>query len=342
MLKQLQLPPSRERIRTMKPIANLVCLTMGAAAAISLHAQAQPQSTDQQSQILQQLLRMQQGSNKATPATATQPSSLSPEQMQQLIKALSQEQDQNAAASDLMKILQAARTPGAVPTSQGSIKPVTAVLRQGGDPVSLLAHAREVVFFKSKSNDVAEALKAQAMSEAINVGAVAAVKKVGNGIPYLGGMSSVAGGILHRGPAKEQGFEIGFLRGLSSSSVLASAPAEFLVPAGLGRSDAAGFEPLLMKLHAVERDKVRIIDSRKVRLEPQTPNTFGNADPASKEILACQYESVPIEARKNADGSTTVVVTQPLAPGEYALVLQKPEPKSLKLLDTVVDFRVHN
>jgi hypothetical protein len=102
---------------------------------------------------------------------------------------------------------------------------------------------------------------------------------------------------------------------------------------------------LVVKLKPVEHDKVRIIAARKVVMVPKAPaSAFGGVDQktAEGEVLSTDYESVAVEVHKSADGSATVTFAQTPPPGEYALVFQKPEPKTLRLIDVAVDFKIVN
>ena len=105
-----------------------------------------------------------------------------------------------------------------------------------------------------------------------------------------------------------------------------------------------GLEPALVRVKVQEKDKVRIIAARKLRLQAKAPSPFGgpNQEQFDREVLSSDVEAVPAQVQKNSDGSSLVRVTQPLAPGEYALLLQKPEPKAFRILDTVIDFRIGN
>jgi hypothetical protein len=193
---------------------------------------------------------------------------------------------------------------------------------------------------------VADALKAQALSEAINLSAAAAARKIGSGIPYFAGMYSMVGRLNMFGGGKIKGFEFDFLRGLNAAVRLQGAPLEIVIPSANAVPGAAGtaFEPLLVRLKLHEKDKVRIIASRKVQLAPANPSAFGaqNQESFEREVISADYESIPLNVTKHADGTTLVRVTQTLSPGEYALVLQKPEPKVFRLLDSVLDFTIGN
>src|SRR5262249_24527053 len=142
---------------------------------------------------------------------------LSPAQIQQLIQSLTAGGNQDpAAAAQLMRTLiasqaaasaapqAAAAAPSAAPVTPAAL-PVT--LRQASQAKQVAPHTRESVFVKTKSNDMADALKAQAMTQALNLGAVAAARKVAGSVPYVAGMSSVLHHVPFGGGGKQQGWE---------------------------------------------------------------------------------------------------------------------------------------
>jgi hypothetical protein len=292
------------------------------------------------------------GQNSSGPQTQEQTrlqqqTSLTPEQMQRVLQMLGDRPGQDPAANaQLLKALVEAQF-GATPTpaALASAAPIFAV-RQGGQEVSLSSHTREEAFIKGATNDLAELLKSQVTTQAVSIGLAAAAQKAAGAIPYIGGMAGLAGGMLRRSGTKVQGFEIAFLRGSSAVATLKSAPIEFVLPAAsaLPGCDGSACEPLLLRLKLVEKDKVRVLASRKVRIRPKGASIFGGPAQESleREVLSSEYESIPVEVQKHPDLTSTVLVSQPLAPGEYALVFQKPEPKSFRLLDTVIDFKVVN
>lgn len=216
-------------------------------------------------------------------------------------------------------------------------------IRQGAQQTPLTLHVREVVFVKTKSNDVADALKAEALSHAISLGATAAARKIANGVPYLG---ALAGRLPFGNNGKQQEWELDFLRGVTSEIEVKGSGIEFVIPPAAMIAGAAGatLEPMVVKLKRVEKDKVRIVAARKVTISPKAASPFGTADqePFEREVLSSDFESVPIGVQKNADGTSLIKITSNLVPGEYALVFQKPEPKVFRTLDSVLDFKVTN
>ncbi len=333
----------------MKTLKIKVALPIVIAASVLRGQTANPQAQNQQQAMLQLLMQMQQaaGAEAATQAH-TQPG-LSPAQIQQIMQAMSTSGNQDpAATAQLFKTLIAAQTSNVAAPPVATAAPTIVPARQGGQKIYLALHTREAVFVKSKSNDMADALKAEAMSQAINLGATAAARKVAGTIPYFGGMASV----LHGGPfgtgagGKQKGWEFDFVRGLAADAQLKGSDIEFVLPPVTSFPGAAGlpFEPVLLKLKRVDTDKVRILAARKVVLSPKVPSAFsgGAQDPFDHETLSSELETIPVEVQKNADGTSIVKVTRTLAPGDYALAFQKPEPKLLRLLDTVVDFTVIN
>ena len=325
-----------------------VVLTFTVAAAVLRCQVPNAHSQEaQQAQLAQLLMQLQQTGGAAPAGLGTAQPGPSTDQMRQIIQALNKNGNQDpAVAAQLLKILSAGQAgSGAAVLPQETQSPAFLV-RQDSQQIPLTPRVREGAFVKTKSNDVADALKAQAMSQAINLGATAAARKVAGSVPYFGSMTSVVGRLPFGGNGKQQGWEFDFLRGISAEVGLKSAGIEFVVPASRMIADPAGvtFEPLLVRLKQVEKDKVRIIAARKVVLSPKAPSAFGATaqEPFEREMLSSEYESIPIEVRKNADGTSIVKVTRNLEPGEYALVFQKPEPKSFRLVETVLDFKVAN
>lgn len=103
-----------------------------------------------------------------------------------------------------------------------------------------------------------------------------------------------------------------------------------------------GFEPAIVKLKSLEKDKVRIIAAKREALTVKPRSAFGGpvTDPFARDVLSIEVDIIPTDTQISPDGVRTIRPTRELEPGEYALVLQKSEPKSLKLSDTVADFRV--
>jgi hypothetical protein len=193
---------------------------------------------------------------------------------------------------------------------------------------------------------MADALKAQAVSQAINVGAAAAARKVASNVPYVGSMTSMLHHVPFGGGGKQQGWEFDFVRGVTAETKVKADGIEFVLPPATTFPGAAGvgFEPVLVKLRRVDNDKVRILSARKVALSPKAPTAFGGASQESfdRETISSEFETIPVEVQKNADGTSIVKVLRALAPGDYALAFQKPEPKLVRLLDAVADFTVIN
>jgi hypothetical protein len=89
-------------------------------------------------------------------------------------------------------------------------------------------------------------------------------------------------------------------------------------------------------------DKVRIIVSRKVQLTPTKTAGIGSQQKHAidRQVISAEYDAVAVFVQKNADGSAVLRTSQAIAEGEYALVLNSPEPKAFRLLEPAVAFRV--
>jgi len=308
----------------------------------------QAQNQQQQAALLQTLMQIQQAAGAATPTAAPVQSGLSPAQIQQIMQAMGSGGNQDAAVTaQLLKAMMASQPSNAVAAPAPSTPASFVVtIRQGSQTTQLTAHTREAVFVKSKSNDMADALMAQAVSQAINVGAAAAARKVAGNVPYVGSMTSMLNHVPFGGGGKQQGWEFDFVRGVAAETQVKADGIEFVLPPATAFPGVAGagFEPVLVKLRRVDSDKVRILAARKVALSPKAHTAFGGAsqEPFDRETISSEFETIPVEVQKNADGTSIVKVLRALAPGDYALAFQKPEPKVVRLLDAVADFTVIN
>jgi hypothetical protein len=255
--------------------------------------------------------------------------------VQRLVELLAAQDGQNPASNP---------RPGAnASPAQSAVGPVF-LLRQAGQQVAAAAVTRETVFIKSKSNDAADVLKEQAFREAISLGAATIASKVASNIPYVGVMSGVMNKVPLFGGAKTSGFELDYLRGLNAPIELKPDVLEAVIPAASAIPGAAGlvFEPLLLRLKPQDKDKVRIIAARKVQLTPAKGTTIGAQQQGGfdRAVSSVEYDAVAVTVQKNADGSAILRTNRALAAGEYALVLQSPEPNVFRLFDTIAAFRV--
>jgi ABC-type amino acid transport substrate-binding protein len=243
---------------------------------------------------------------------------------------------------------QAEQLKGILRSASADVAPAAAgttfLIRQAGQQMTAAATKRETAFVKSKANSASEALKAEALSQAINLAAVTIASKVAGNVPYLGSMVGMLGRLPGLGGGKVTGFEFDYLQGLNADLKLRPGVVEIAIPPAAAIPAAAGatFEPMLLRLKPVDKDKVRIIVSRKVQLTPAKTMGIGSQqhDAMDREVVSAEYDAVAVSVQKNGDGSAVLRTSQSIAEGEYALVLNSPEPKAFRLLEPAVAFRV--
>jgi hypothetical protein len=124
-----------------------------------------------------------------------------------------------------------------------------------------------------------------------------------------------------------KGFEYDTLPGATADVTLKEGNAEFLVPMNnyvpSADFDAAGVQPILVRLEPRDRDNARLITSRQVILKQNKTGRFDLKPTVERQEAGVEQNLVPVSVERLPGNVFKVTPNAPLAAGEYGLVFRR-------------------
>ena len=201
----------------------------------------------------------------------------------------------------------------------------------GGQNTSIASHAAMITFVTSNAGSVQEAAKSAAISGASGR-ALAAVAAHTLPIPLVGSFltEQMVGRVLKFHHAEIKGFNVGFVQGLSSETLLEKGAYSFTIPA----QQLQGTSPLILRLKPSGKNAARIV--RSIHIKTKFKDNAIN--PSATTILGIDQEVVP--SRQDVRGGSVVVTSDAaLESGEYAIALVAAQADFVPVV-TLWDFRI--
>jgi hypothetical protein len=122
------------------------------------------------------------------------------------------------------------------------------------------------------------------------------------------------------------GFEFDTLPGLTARTTFKPGKIDLEIPLDTYRPSADfqidGLEPVLLRLETRPKDQLRILASRHVSIKEQKKGRFDLKPTSLREETDVKEQAIPIETERQTGNVLHVTTREPLAQGEYAVVLR--------------------
>ena len=207
-----------------------------------------------------------------------------------------------------------------------------AVVRQGASQTRLTDRPQKVLFVKSQATDAKAAIGNLLLSDVgLNLITMALAPQMRMWNPYMNdsirkGIDLGKGMLVGHG-SDTKGFEYDTLPGATAEVTLKEGTAEFLVPMNnyvpSADFDAAGVQPILVKLEPRDRDNARLITSRQVILKQNKTGRFDLKPTVERQEAGIEQNLVPVSVERLPGNVFKVIPNAPLVAGEYGLVFRR-------------------
>ena len=238
--------------------------------------------------------------------------------------------------TDLSGALKIAGDPGPEVRNAASLQDSAAlafpVVRQGAFQTRLTDHPQKVLFVKSQATSAKEAIGNLLLSDVgLNLITMALAPQMRMWNPYLNdgirkGVDLGKGMLVGHGN-DTKGFEYDTLPGATAEVTLKEGNAEFLVPMNnyvpSADFDAAGVQPVLVRLEPRDRDNARLITSRQVLLKQNKTGRFDLKPTVERQETGVEQHLVPVSVQRLPGNVFQVIPEEPLVAGEYGLVFRR-------------------
>jgi hypothetical protein len=216
--------------------------------------------------------------------------------------------------------------------SQDSAALAFAVVRQGASQTALTDRPQKVLFVKSQASNGRAAIGNLLLSDVgLTLITMALAPQMRMWNPYMNdsirkGVDLGKGMLVGHG-SDTKGFEYDTLPGATAAVTLKEGNAEFLVPMNnyvpSADFDAAGVQPILVRLEPRERDNARLITSRQVILKQNKTGRFDLKPTVERQESGVEQNLVPVSVERLPGNVVKVIPNAPLAAGEYGLVFRR-------------------
>ena len=218
-------------------------------------------------------------------------------------------------------------------SSQDSPALEFAVVRQGPSfQTRLTDRPQKVLFVKSQATNARAAIGNLLLSDVgLNLITMALAPQMRMWNPYMNdsirkGIDLGKGMLVGHG-SDTKGFEYDTLPGATAEVTLKEGTAEFLVPMNnyvpSADFDAAGVQPILVKLEPRDRDNARLITSRQVILKQNKTGRFDLKPTVERQEAGIEQNLVPVSVERLPGNVFKVIPNAPLVAGEYGLVFRR-------------------
>jgi hypothetical protein len=221
---------------------------------------------------------------------------------------------------------------GNAASSQDSAALAFAVVRQGASQTRLTDRPQKVLFVKSQASNAKAAIGNLLLSDVgLTLITMALAPQLRMWNPYMNdsirkGIDLGKGMLVGHG-SDTKGFEYDTLPGATAEVTLKEGNAEFLVPMNnyvpSADFDAAGVQPILVRLEPRERDNARLITSRQVILKQNKTGRFDLKPTVERQESGVEQNLVPVSVERLPGNVVKVIPSAPLAAGEYGLVFRR-------------------
>jgi len=221
---------------------------------------------------------------------------------------------------------------GNAASSQDSPALQFAVVRQDASQTRLTDHPQKVLFVKSQATNAKEAIGNLLLSDVgLNLITMALAPQMRMWNPYMNdsirkGIDLGKGMLVGHG-SDTKGFEYDTLPGATAEVTLKEGNAEFLVPMNnyvpSADFDAAGVQPILVRLEPRDRDNARLITSRQVLLKQNKTGRFDLKPTVERQEAGVEQNLIPVSVERLPGNVFKVIPIAPLAAGEYGLVFRR-------------------
>jgi hypothetical protein len=222
---------------------------------------------------------------------------------------------------------------GIAASSQDSAALEFAVVRQGPSfQTRLTDRPQKVLFVKSQASNAKAAIGNLLLSDVgLTLITMALAPQLRMWNPYMNdsirkGLDLGKGMLVGHG-SDTKGFEYDTLPGATAEVTLKEGPAEFLVPMNnyvpSADFDAAGVQPILVRLEPRDRDNARLITSRQVILKQNKTGRFDLKPTVERQESGVEQNLVLVSVERLPGNVVKVSPNAPLAAGEYGLVFRR-------------------
>ena len=204
------------------------------------------------------------------------------------------------------------------------------MLRQGDTSATLADVPQKVMFVKSNTTDPKTAIANVLLSD---VGIQLLTSGLVPGLAWNPYMSEaftkalkIGKGMLLTHSNDVKGFEFDTLPGLTARTTFKPEKVELDLPMDTYRPSADfsmdGVEPVLLRLETRPQDQLRVLTSRQVSIKEQKKGRFDLKPTSLREESDVQQATIPIDVERRAGNVLHITTREPLAQGEYAVVLR--------------------
>src|ERR1039457_2996445 len=221
---------------------------------------------------------------------------------------------------------------GIVASFQDSAALAFPVVRQGVSQTRLADRPQKVLFVKSPAANAKEAIGNLLLSDVgLTLITMALAPQMRMWNPYLNDGSrkgvELGKGILVGHGSDTKGFEYDTLPGATAEVTLKEGNAEFLMPMNnylpSADFDAAGVQPVLVRLEPRDRDNARLITSRQVVLKQNTTGRFDLKPTLERQEIGVEQHLIAVSVERIPGNVFKVIPEAPLVVGEYGLVFRR-------------------
>jgi hypothetical protein len=231
----------------------------------------------------------------------------------------------NKLTSSAVIAMAAAVYAGAQTTPEG------ATIRQAQECNALPEAPQKVLFVKSDADDPKAAIANTLITQVgLNLLTMGMGSQMMRWNPYMGEafsqFTNLGKGLFTGHGSSVKGFEYETLPGLTSRTTIKPGPVELVIPLEAFRPSAdfqpESVEPVLLRLETREQDQVRLLVSRQVTIQDEKKGRFDMKPKRERQEGKVQQQTIPVDVERQAGNVLRVASREPLAPGEYALVMR--------------------
>jgi hypothetical protein len=209
--------------------------------------------------------------------------------------------------------------------------PEGATILQGGQSVALPETPQKVMFVKSDAEDPKAAIANTLITQVgLNLLTMGMGSQMMRWNPYMGEafsqFTNLGKGLFTGKGNGTKGFEYDTLPGMTSRTTVKPDLVQLVIPLETYRPSAdfqpESVEPVLLRLEPRDKDQVRLLASRQVTIQEEKKGRFDMKPKRERQEGKVDQQMIPVDVERQAGNVLRVTTREPLAVGEYALVLR--------------------